>query len=77
MPDYLFDGEGMRIDGISPGRPAEEAKMKKGDIVIQLGKNRVTDMTTYMKALGAHSKGERVNVIAIRDGQELIFSVQF
>jgi aminopeptidase YwaD len=77
MPDYLFDGEGMRIDGVSHGRPAEVAKIKKGDVVIKLGEIRVSDMTTYMQALGAHSKGDRVDVIVIRDNEELTFSVQF
>ena len=25
IPDYLYDGKGMRIDGVSSGRPAEKA----------------------------------------------------
>jgi C-terminal processing protease CtpA/Prc len=37
IPDYLFDGKGMRIDGISEDKPAKKAGLKKGDIVIKLG----------------------------------------
>jgi len=35
IPDYLFDGKGMRIDGISEDKPAQKAGLKKGDIVIK------------------------------------------
>ena len=50
IPDYAYEGEGMRIDGITEGRPASKAGLLQGDVVIQLGDYVVTDMTAYMKA---------------------------
>ncbi len=71
IPDYAFDGEGMRIDGVSDGRPASKAGLLKGDVVIQLGEHKVTDMMTYMKALGKFSKGETTKV-KVQRGKEVV-----
>jgi Zn-dependent M28 family amino/carboxypeptidase len=71
IPDYAYEGEGMRIDGVSDGRPASKAGLQKGDVVIQLGEHPVTDMTSYMKALGKFSKGETTKV-KVKRGNEVV-----
>jgi Peptidase family M28/PDZ domain len=70
IPDYLFGGEGMRIDGTREGKPAAKAGLKQGDIVIQLGDHKVTDMMSYMEALGKFEKGQTTVVRFIRDEKE-------
>jgi aminopeptidase YwaD len=77
IPDYAFEGEGMRIDGVSDGRPAAKAGLLKGDVVIQLGENKVTDMMTYMKALGKFSKGETTKVKVKRGTQTVEKDITF
>src|SRR6187401_2943403 len=57
VPDYTFNGEGMRIDGVTDGRPAAKAGLKAGDVVVKLGEHRITDMMSYMKGLGLFTKG--------------------
>ncbi len=71
MPDYTYDGEGMRIDGVTDGKPAAKAGLKTGDVVIQLGEIKVTDMMSYMKALSQFKKGDSTKVKAKR-GSEVI-----
>ncbi|AXG68760.1 aminopeptidase YwaD [Kordia sp. SMS9] len=68
VPDYLFDGKGMRIDGVSENRPAQKAGLQKGDVVVQLGEFEITDMKTYMKALSQFEKGSSTTVKVNRDG---------
>jgi aminopeptidase-like protein len=77
IPDYSFEGRGMRIDGVSEGKPAAVAGLKSGDIVIQIGDMPVDDMTSYMKALGAFEKGQKASVKVIRAGQETESEVTF
>ncbi len=77
IPDYAFDGVGMRIDGVSDGRPASKAGLLKGDVVIQLGEHKVTDMMTYMKALGKFSKGETTKVKVKRGNEEIEKDITF
>jgi S1-C subfamily serine protease len=71
VPDYAFEGSGMRIDGVSDGKPAQKAGFKPGDVVIQIGEHKVTDMMSYMKALGKFSKGDKA-VVTIQRGEEKI-----
>ena len=77
IPDYLFDGKGMRIDGVSSGRPAEKAGFEKGDIVIKLGNTDITDMMSYMKGLSKIKKGDKVMVKVKRNNKILSKNVIF
>ena len=71
VPDYAFAGSGMRISGLSPGKPAEKAGLVAGDVVVELGGMPVRDMTSYMTALSAFSKGQKAKVVFVRDGERL------
>ena len=66
MPDYTYSGNGVRVDGVSDNRPAQKAGILTNDVIIQLGDQEVTDVQTYMQALGKHKKGETVPVKYIR-----------
>ena len=77
IPDYMFDGKGMRVDGVSEDKPAIKAGIKKGDIVIQLGDKKVTDMMSYMKALSVFKAGDKTTVIVTRNGKEVKADIQF
>ena len=75
IPDYLFDGKGMRIDGTSEGRPAESAGLVAGDIVIKIGTLEVRDMYSYMDALSKFNEGETTEVIVDREGEHVKVNV--
>jgi len=77
IPDYLFDGKGMRIDGVSEGRPAETSGLLKGDVVIQLGDSIVTDMMSYMRALSVFDKGDKTTVRVKRGNKEVRSNIEF
>lgn len=69
VPDYLYDGKGMRIDGVSDGKPAQQAGLQKGDVVIQLGDSTISDMMSYMRALSAFKQGDET-VVSYKRGEE-------
>ncbi|WP_186990625.1 M20/M25/M40 family metallo-hydrolase [Constantimarinum furrinae] len=77
VPDYLFTGKGMRIDGVSEDKPAIKAGLKKGDIVVKMGEYDVTDMMSYMKTLSKFEKGEKTIVTVKRGEQPLEVEVEF
>ena len=66
MPDYTWEGEGLRVDGVTDGKPAAKAGLLKGDIITGLGDMDVKGMQDYMKALAAHKKGDKVKVTVKR-----------
>jgi len=77
VPDYMYSGTGMRTDGITEGKPAAAAGLRKGDVVLGMGSVEVTDMMAYMKALGQFNKGDTAPVKILRDGKEVMVDVTF
>ena len=77
VPDYLFDGKGMRIDGISEDKPAQKAGLQKGDIVIKLGDSTIVDMMSYMRALSAFETGDKTKIIVDRNGEQIEAEIEF
>jgi Zn-dependent M28 family amino/carboxypeptidase len=77
MPDYTYNGSGVRIDGISDGKAAQKAGMKAGDIITQLGDLPVTSLESYMQALGKFKKGDSTKVKYKRGEQTIESAVQF
>ena len=70
VPDYLYDGKGMRIDGVTEGKPASAAGMEKGDVVMKLGDSTIVDMMGYMRALSAFESGDETTV-EFKRGEEI------
>jgi hypothetical protein len=77
MPDYMYDGKGMKIDGTKDGKAANLAGIQKGDIVIKMGELDVPDMQSYMKCLTLFKPGQTVDVTILREGKELVKKVTF
>lgn len=77
MPDYMYSGEGMRIDGVREGKTADVAGLEKGDVVVKMGDIEVVDMMSYMKALSAFEKGQKTRVKVMREGEILEKTVVF
>ena len=77
MPDYTFSGSGVRVDGVSEGKLAQRTGIKAGDVIIQLGDHKFTDVQTYMETLGKFNKGDATKVKLKRGTEELIFDIIF
>jgi S1-C subfamily serine protease len=77
VPDYLYDGQGMRIDGTTDGKPAARAGLRRGDVVIALGDQPVAGMTGYMEALSKFDTGQETTVTVLREGGVLTLPLKF
>lgn len=77
MPDYAFQGEGVRVDGVSDNRPAMNAGVQGGDIITKLGDVDIKGMQSYMEALGEFEEGDKTTIIIKRGDQELSFPLEF
>ena len=77
MPDYTFSGIGVRADGISDGKIAQKAGIKAGDVIVQLGDYKFTDVQTYMETLSKFNKGDATKVKVKRGNEELVFDIVF
>ncbi|MFN7603663.1 MAG: PDZ domain-containing protein [Bacteroidota bacterium] len=77
MPSYSSNEEGLKVDGVSDGKPAQKAGIQTGDVITQIGEYPIKDIQNYMDALGKFEKGQTVAVKVKRGGEVVTVSVTF
>lgn len=77
MPDYAFQGKGVKADAVTNYKPAYNAGMKAGDIITAINNEEVNDVYEYMKQLAKYSKGDEVIVTVLRKDEKLVLKVKF
>lgn len=68
IPDYAYEGKGLRLSGVSPGGPAEKAGLREGDILVRMGPKTINNIYDYTYALGEFRPKEKVELEFLRDG---------
>jgi Peptidase family M28/PDZ domain len=71
IPDMSESPGGVRLSGVRPGSPADQAGLKGGDILVQLGDQTIKNLYDMTDALRAHQPGETVVVVYLRDGRRI------
>lgn len=77
MPSYASEGDGLKVDGVSEGKPAQKAGIQQGDIILQLGEYEIKDIQNYMEALGKFEKGQTINAKIKRGTEVIVLPVTF
>jgi hypothetical protein len=77
MPSYTADADGLKVDGVTDGRPGQKAGIETGDVIIQMGNFPIKDIQQYMDALGKFEKGQTIPVKVKRNNETLDLSVTF
>ena len=75
IPDYSQEEGGMRITGVRDGSPAAKGGLQGGDVIIKFGDREIEDVYGYMYALGEAEPGDEVDIVVLRDGQEVTVTV--
>jgi hypothetical protein len=73
-PVYADEGEGVLVEGVTPGSPAEKAGLVAGDRILKIGGEAITKDTMRTK-LSEREPGDVVDVLIVRDGAEQTISV--
>lgn len=80
IPDYGGPGPGKKgvlLSGVRPGGGADKGGMKKGDVIIRLGKSEIGSVEDLMFVLNGSKPGETVTAVVVRDGKEVQLQVTF
>jgi hypothetical protein len=77
MPSYSGDVEGLKVDGVSDGKPAQKGGIQTGDIIVKMGDYEIKDIQNYMDALGKFEKGQTIPVRVKRDKDIVDLNVTF
>lgn len=77
LPDFAGTVEnGLKIDGISDGGPAELGGLKKDDIIVAIDGKPVKNIYGYMKRLSDYKVGDTILVDVLRDGKKEVFIIR-
>jgi len=71
VPDYAWDGDGLKLAGTSPGSPAERAGMLPGDVLYEVGGMEIFTIHDFVHFLRIHKPGDVVRARFERGGEEL------
>jgi hypothetical protein len=75
VPDFAFEGAGVRLSGVTPGSPAERAGMKEGDVIMRVGDRPIASLREFSDVLRTLTAGQSVSVVYVREGKEQSASV--
>jgi len=69
MPDYGYDGKGVKLQGVAPGSPAEKAGLREGDVLLSLNDKDFEDVKGYSAIFFALKPGDEITLGFERDGK--------
>jgi hypothetical protein len=70
MPDYGYDGKGVKLQGVAPGSPAEKAGLKEGDLLLSLNGKDFEDVKSYSAIFFGLKPGDEITLGYERDGKK-------
>src|SRR5205085_2640738 len=75
IPSYADSSDGLKLDGVREGSPAEKAGLKAGDKVVKLAGRDVRNVYDYTQALSEMKASQEYEVEVLRDGQRLTLKI--
>ena len=75
VPDFVDSVPGVRFADIRSGSPADQAGIRRGDVLVQFDGRPVTTIHDFTQALREKRAGDIVRVVVLRQGQEVAAEV--
>jgi Zn-dependent M28 family amino/carboxypeptidase len=69
IPDYSTEVKGLLLSGVIGGGPAEQAGLRKGDVIVEIAGQTIANIYDYTFALEVLKIGQPAKVVYLRDGQ--------
>ncbi|MBE0648844.1 MAG: M20/M25/M40 family metallo-hydrolase [Bacteroidales bacterium] len=77
MPDFAgSEKKGLRVDGVTSGKPAERGGMIKGDIITSINGMKVENIYEYMSRLSKLKHGQTITVEVLRNEKVEVLLIQ-
>jgi hypothetical protein len=71
MPDFAFQGGGVKASEVAADSPAAKAGLQKGDVIIKLGEQTIGTLRDYSNALKTYKPGDTTTIVYKRGDKEL------
>ncbi|MCS7244793.1 MAG: M28 family peptidase [candidate division WOR-3 bacterium] len=77
IPDYTYEGEGVRISGVLKNTPAQNIGLTQGDIILKIGKYETKNIYELTYALSKFKKSQRTTILYKRDNKVMKSNIKF
>lgn len=71
----ISKGTGSKDLAIASGSPAEKAGLKEGDIILEMGGEKITEDNTLSRIISKYSSYDSVDLKVLRDGKEMTVTI--
>ena len=75
VPDFAYDGEGIRISDVTPQGAAEEAGLQANDVLLSYNGQDIDSLQTYSNLIRGSSPDEVVSLEILRGGETILVDV--
>jgi serine protease Do len=72
----LTEKSGVVILQVTSGSPAEEAGLKAGDIVVEIDREKITDLSQFNKKVRGYKTGDTILLLVKRSGSSLFLTMK-
>jgi hypothetical protein len=69
IPDFTYQGEGYRLDGVVPGSPAAQAGLAKSDIIVAIDDVAIDGIRDISRVLKSLQPGQTISIRYLRGGE--------
>lgn len=69
IPDFTFQGDGVRMTGVTPSSPAQQAGLRDGDIIRKINQRTIKDLRGFSDVLKTFSAGDNIQIEFTRKGK--------
>ncbi len=76
VPDFAYEGEGVKIGSVIPGSAGDKAGLLAGDIIIKMDMDSTPDLKTYSDLLKKHKPNDMVKLMVLRNGKTISISLK-
>ncbi len=68
--------KGGLVSEVKEGSPADNAGIRRGDVIVSVGSEKIPDAATLARKLALTSPGVDTEFAVLRDGKEMVFTVK-
>ncbi len=70
MPDFGYNGKGVRLADVYKDSPAAKAGLQKGDVIVVMAGTKIKNLRDYANVLKQHKAGDFLKVTYLREGKK-------
>lgn len=75
IPDFANETPGYALMGVSPGSPADKGGLKAGDVIVEIDKKKIGNLSDFDLALRKFKGGDTIKVVVQRGKEKVQFEV--